>query len=100
MDTLSKPFFLKGLKAVCNVFNTHRCATILILKRNLFCPVESVVKVGAALPTETALSKRGCVTSILAVYSNLLKSFATGENITEVVKYIRQFNERHLTEIG
>lgn len=70
-----------------------------LYKQYLHSPVESVIKARVVLPTKTVKVQEGCLTSYSAIDNNLLKRYATEDNIATVYYDIRTFRQRSLMKV-
>lgn len=76
--------FLQDFKAPCNACNIHESAAMWPFKNYLSVPVESVIKNGVAIRTQTAGAQEAYFTSHFAIVNYLLRLYATDENIAAV----------------
>lgn len=69
---------------------------MFLYKHQLFGFIAAVTKIHVELPTYTAKSKKGCLTSFLVIVNFLLKRFVTNDSVAAVEADTRGFKQSSL----
>lgn len=71
--------FLQNFEVASRTCNTNERTAMWLFKHYISHPFEAVIKIGVALPTETAQSNEVCLTSFSKIVDHLLKRFCDGQ---------------------